>query len=187
MQAVRGAVFSLVLMLLSSGAASAAIIGQQFTAEYRYPDLSTPYGPSVFVPTPFTAHAGLDTTGTVEGVTDLLVDLFDYGVTVTFITRLTELNPTWNAAAFNGIVLTAAGLLGVSNPTVDPSSTFGGFEASRVTLTSNEIQLNWNGLTYHNGEFLTVSFASSVPEPASLALFCAAIAGLGAMRRRAKA
>ncbi len=181
--AALGAALGLAAMLLS-GTASASIIGQQFTAEYRTPDLGTPYGSAVFTPTPFIAGPGVDTTGVVEGVTSLLVDLSNSGLTVTFDTTLS--NPTWNAAAFNGIVLTAAGPLGVSGATVDGSSTLAGFDNSRVTLTGDAIELNWNGLSYHNGTVLSLSF-TPVPEPASLALLAVGLAGIGFARRRMRA
>ena len=183
MRAALGIAFGLAAMLLSR-TAPAAIIGQQFTAEYRYPTIGTPYNSAVFAPTPFIAGPGLDTTGNVEGVTSLLVDLFDTGLTVTFQTTL--VNPTWNVAPFNGIVLTAAGPLGVSGATIAANSTFAGFDDSRVTLTSNEIQLNWNGLSYTNGTLLSVSF-TPVPEPFSLVLLGTELAGIAAIRRRYRA
>lgn len=128
----------------------------------------------------------MDTTIDVEGVTNLLVDLFDTGVTVTFQTTLDS--PTWNNTPFNGLVLTSFSNLGISSPVVDPATTLGGFDASRVNLSGNDIQLNFAGLSYTNGSVVAVNFTdlsgTNVPEPASAALLAMGLTGVALLRRR---
>lgn len=169
-----------------AGSAFAGLMGKQFDVGYYFPDASTPYAFASFSPESFIAGPGVDTIGNVEDVTFLNVDLTDTGLTVTFETVLS--NPIWNGAAFNGIILTTADLLGVEDPVVDAGSTFGGFDASRVTLTAHQIFLNWNGLSYQNGTVLALSFAaipSSIPEPQSMALAGLGLVLIAISRRRA--
>jgi hypothetical protein len=167
--------------VLSAGTASAAIIGQQFTIGYDVPALGTPYASAAYAKQTFTAGPGVDTSVLIEGVTNLLVDLSAARVTVSFETTLGS--PTWNTAAFNGIVLTAAAPTGIQHATVEGDTTLGGFDDSRVTWTGTEIRLNWNGLSYQNGSFLSV--ALDIAEPASAAVIVAGMLGLAlALRRR---
>lgn len=122
----------------------------------------------------------METVGNVEGVTNLVVDFSNTMLTITLDTTLTT--PTWNAVPFNGPVFTATTPLSISSATVDPATTMVGFDNGRVSFTSNEIEINWEGLSYVNGTIVKIDFAS-VPEPSSLAILAVAFPGLLITRR----
>ena len=125
--------------------------------------------------------AGQETVGDVEGVTQLLVDFSDSALTIALQTTLST--PNWNSAAFNGIVFTSPGPLGITGAVVDPATTMTGFDDSRVGFNADQIFINWNGLSYVNGTVVKVDFAP-VPEPATMAVLGAGLLGLAAVRRR---
>jgi hypothetical protein len=64
---------------------------------------------------------------------------------------------------------------------VNGSTTMTGFDDSRVSLTGNQILVNWQGLGWSNGTVVKIDF-TFVPEPSSAALL--GIAGLAALERR---
>ncbi|MFT3760887.1 PEP-CTERM sorting domain-containing protein [Thauera sp.] len=159
-----------VLALCVSGTAFAGLIGKTFGIAYHHPDIGTIYPDVSFSSSTFTVGSGVETVGDVEGVTSLLVDLADSGLTVTFETVLS--NPTWNSTPFNGIILTSADLLDLTTPIMVDGS-LSGFDASRVSIDGNRILLNWSGLSYVNGSMLSLRFGNApnpVPEPNPLAL-----------------
>jgi hypothetical protein len=176
------------MTLLGAAPGFAAVIGQNFTVSYNDTTLGTPYSQAYYSPETFTASAGLapDTTIDIEHVTFFDLNLENTGATVS-IRSLLPGNPSLRSESFNGIVLTAAGALGLSAISVDPSTTLSGFTFDRVTLTSdNRILLDFSGLSYQDGDLISLSFAqaAAVPAPASAALFGLGLVGLIAARKR---
>jgi hypothetical protein len=176
---------SAMLGLITAGTARADLLGTEFTASYRFPDIATPYPFGSPTPPTFTVGAGVESVVDVEGVTFISVDFAATSLTLTLDTILT--NPTWNATAFNGLLFDATGAHGIVSASVDASTTMAGFDASRVVLNADEIGINWNGLSYVDGTVVTITFAFAqvpVPEPASLAVLGIGLLGLAAARRR---
>lgn len=163
------------LLAVASMSAQAGFDGRSFTVHYGYPDIDTVYFDAVAPLPSFAVGAGIEAVVEVEGVTDLNIDFSDHSVTILFDTVLAA--PTWNWwVPFNGLVfdLTDGAPHGLGSPSIDASTTLGGFGADRVLIDGNRLSFNWVGLSYRDGTGLTVSFAP-VPEPGTYAL---ALAGL---------
>ena len=112
-----------------------------------------------------------------------MTDFTDTMLTVTLTTVLTS--PFWTSGSFNGIIFTSPGSLGLTGASVDPATTMAGFDDSRVSFTSDQILVNWNGLSYDDGTVVKIDFAfAPISEPASLALLGTALAGMAMARRR---
>lgn len=172
-----------------STAAQAGFVGITLDAYYAFPDINSPYLFGTPAPPTFTvADAGIDTTVDVEGVTTLTVDFSDNSVRIVFNTILSA--PTWNAAAFNGLVFNAVApdIIDFTSATIDPTTTMAGFDSARVVLEAGRLGFNWNGLSYADGTVLKVNFGDprQVPEPGTLALV-GGLLGLLALAARHRA
>lgn len=72
---------------------------------------------------------------------------------------------------------------------LDPASTMPGFDASRLSLSDGTVIANLQMLSLVPGQKLIIDFvptSTAVPEPLTLSLFGAGLAGAVAMRRRKK-
>lgn len=171
------------MTFLVSPVAAQGFDGITFEATYNFPDIDTVYPFASFTPSNFTVGDGSETLGNIEDVTFLDVNFSEFVLTIDFTTVLTD--PRFNSTSFNGPVFTTLSDLDITSVTVDSATTLVGFDASRVLISDNRIALNFAGLDYDDGDFLSLNFAF-VPEPASWALMIAGFGLVGfAMRRRA--
>ena len=165
--------------------ALAGLAGTTVGEGYYFPDTATLYPFATYAPQTFVVGAGPESQIDVEGVTTINVDFADTSLDLLFNTVLT--NPTWNSTAFNGVIFTGPGFASLGSVTVNSSTNFAGFDASRVTLSGNQLLLNWQGLAYNDGTTVSLSFGV-VPEPATWALLITGFGMVGyAARRRGAA
>jgi hypothetical protein len=184
----RGLLLGLVPVLsFIAPSAEAALIGQTLEVNYYYPDLSSTYAEASFSPQSFIVAAGIETIGTVEGVTNLLTDFDDNQLIITFDTVLQA--PSWNTAAFNGLVfaLRSGNNLQFASLLINDQTTVTGFNDSRTSFTGQTLWLNWNGLSYLDGQKIVLDLGfnnAPMPEPSTLALTLGGMVGVALVGRR---
>lgn len=176
----------LLLLLAVPITGQASLIGQEFTASYRFPDASTVYPFASFAPATFVVGPGQDSTGDVEGVTALNIDFSDDALTITLNTILNL--PTWNVTAFNGILFAASLPHGITSAAVDgAATTMAGFDNSRASFDADQIFVNWQGLSYVDGTVVKINFEfgpGTVPIPGTVWMLGLGLLGLGYARTR---
>lgn len=176
-----------VVLIGSISSAHAGFIGRQLSVDYYYPNQSTSYGQSVETPPVFIVSDGIETVVNVENVTLIAIDVSDTSMQFDFST--THPGPTWLPNTFNGLIfnLISGNSFDFATASIDPSSTFGGFDLSRVSFNDSRVEINWQGLAYNSDTVLRIHFepnANEVPEPATLSLLGLGFLGAVAMRRR---
>jgi len=148
-------------------------------AQYLFPNLTTLYESDGQQNTPFSFS--------------LLGGELTLSSTNNVVTLTANVDSTFTPAAFNGpelIDLTSNNLL---NVLFDPSSTIVGFDQSDIAFDASHIWLNMQGLSITAGQKAVVTVTSSndgrdtqVPEPITISIFGAGLAGAVAMRCRRK-
>ncbi len=170
-----------VFALGAAPAGAASLTGVTIGAALYHPETGTPYPFTTFTPSSFVVGPGQETDGNVEDLVHLLVDFDDDTLLITFTTIYSD--GAWDDAAFNGVIFTTAVPHELLTATVALSTTMAGFDDSRVSLTGNQILLNWAGLSFVDGTTVRVDF-TSVPEPASALLVVGSTLPLALTRRR---
>jgi hypothetical protein len=170
-KAVLGGVVAATLFGLS-GLASASIVGDTVYVSHYYPDLNP--GSNIDMGSQVVPTANFNYFG-----------LYDVAVGGDYLTYTSNLRGSYFIdSTFNGPVLTDLNAT-FTNATIDASSTLAGFDASRLTFDANHIYANMHGLNLIG--YLKINFetgSSAVPEPASIALMLAGLAGAAAARRK---
>ena len=169
-KAVVGGVVAATLFGLS-GLASASIVGDTVNVTHYFPDVNST-----------NADMGSQVVPTANfnyfGYYDVVVG----GDYLTYTSGMTGYQ--WTDSTFNGPVLTDLNAT-FTSASIDASSTLAGFDASRLTFDANHIYVNMHGLDLIG--YLKINFetgSSAVPEPASIALMLAGLAGAAAARRK---
>ncbi len=167
------------VLSISSQANAQDFLGSTVNFQYYFPTSSTLY--------PF-ADNGDKLVGPGIEVTDMAgvanMDISSNNILVTFNTTT-----NWTSASFNGWVLSdqSNSLSAITGVTVNPLTDMAGFSQSNIVWNADTITVNWQGLSFNpNTVFsLDVSFASSVPEPATWAMMLMGFGAIGiSMRRR---
>ncbi|MBU3076337.1 PEP-CTERM sorting domain-containing protein [Sphingomonas quercus] len=171
--------------MISLPASAATFIGGTISEQYYYPDLATPYAQASYIPQSFTVGAGQESVVWIENVTSIGVDFSAAALDLDFTTSLD--NPTFGVQPFNGLVFTSAAFAQFNGVTISGMTNLSGFDASRVTLSGNELRLDWGGLTYNSDTVIELNFSSAVPEPALWMLLIIGFAAVGISLRKDQA
>lgn len=179
---IFAAAVSVAAIAFASSAGATALSGSM-TADYLYPDSGTVYSTTTLtVGTPISCPGA-----------DPICSPFAAAATISAsglsISVLEDAGSSYTGASFNGI--------GFSGITFDDGSVIVGFTldtdlpgltSANIAFTSDSISYNAQGLDFSNaGYHITLNLltrrVSDVPEPLTLSLFGAGLAGAAAMRR----
>ena len=161
------------------GVASAALLGTDVNASWRFSDINTVYDDYGDT----TVGAGNEYSGiNVDGVIFFDVDIADTSITVNYLDSFSRINP----ASFKGLFITD--LDSVFPALTVFSVVVNGFTflASDVIFQANGFGLDFQGDAFSGGESVTVNFAdpAPIPLPAGGLLLFGGLGALAAMRRR---
>lgn len=156
-----------------SAAFGQGLMGTSLQYEYMFPTYGTPY-PSFF------GSASYTITGAVEIQGDF--SAFDVDVTDSQMILTMTSGATWTAADFNGVgwydITNNLGT--ITSVTLDPSTNYPGFDASRVIWDGNSFAVNMQGLGASFGSVVVLNIVTPTPGAAAIL----GLGGLATLRRR---
>ena len=160
------------VLAASPGASADYLYGKQLSVQVFEPTSNSPLGQPVI----FTANGTneVELSGNAPGGFIVNVNLIVSDTTIEFIYKQSGF---FTPAMFNGYVFKAISpdIPAFTSLTVNPATTLAGFDSSRISFTSNQIDLNVQSLSSSVGTVLKLDLVvtpNAVPEPASIALLC---------------
>lgn len=177
------ALVGVALLAASPRAGADFLQGKQLSVQVYFPDMNTPVG----TPQVFTANgtSEVELSGSAPGGFIVDVSLIVSDTTIEFIYKQAA---GFTAASFNGYVFkdVSTDIPAFTALAVDPATTLSGFGAGRISFTSNQINVNVEGLSASVGTVLKLDLtvAAPVPEPASVALLGAGLVPAAVLARR---
>lgn len=139
------------------------------------------YGGAYDVQYNFVVGAGIE--GTFLDYFDIDVDdtsiTFDYLKSETWTSSGLSLSPT----IYNGIAIRMVSGPDFDSVTINGATNMSGFDASRLSFTGSEIQIDWADLSFSSDTIVKLD-VNVVPEPATMAFLATGAAGLVLRRRR---
>lgn len=168
---------SLLVAGLAASQAHAGLLGSTATFEYRFPTIGEVYYGEGMAP---------QTTTVGDGIEFVVPGIYSIDVQDSRIVYSIAADIEWtNVVEHNGPRISFGGAT-IDFAALNVLATSNGGEGLEFTWTSSYVDLNWKN---YAGTSIVVDInqaPSDVPEPASLALLAAGLAGAGMARRRAR-
>jgi hypothetical protein len=162
-----------------SSAHAGFLDGQSLELRYDYPNNGTLYYGPVF----FTVGPGVEATE-VPNSGGFDVDVSDSNILLTFLGNPNPSQNNFGSAAFNGprFIDYTSSIPAFGDAIINPATTLSGFDASRVSVTADEIDVNLEGLSYNPGDEISLD-VSPAPEPTTLMLGLGGFASMVAFQK----
>jgi hypothetical protein len=110
---------------------------------------------------------------------------------ITFDYSITNQQGPWSPSELslaptihNGIAINLVSGPAFESVTINPATNMVGFDTSRISFTSGQIQVDWQNLEFNTGTIVKLDVVTAVPEPASFVLFSSGLAALTLLRKR---
>lgn len=177
---------------LTSGTCQAGFINRTLGYQYQFPNYNTsaPY----IQGNNFVVGAGVERQDVQATSAGNGSDFASLDVSDTQVAAIYYASATWSTQPYNGFRLYDVNntVSAITSVTIDPSTNMVGFNASRVSFDADNINVNWQGLTFNQSTVvrLNVTFADtpvgvvSTPVPPTALAAVVGLLGMVGVRLR---